>query len=174
MIRGKPHAWSPSVALNTASSLLYFIYESISGAESTRTAERCLRERQERKEVPRQWPVFRISFEPGRRQASLQVQELPQQADSEGRVGILTRSYVENVLERMERRPKKYVCLIYILNCRAEASACQQGAGLMKLARLLASISSCTLLALSRGWSYFLLSLLLFCAICRLCQSIGR
>lgn len=108
MIRGKPHAWDPSVALNTASSLLYFIYESISGAESTRTAERRLRE-DEAKEVPAQWPVFRISFQPGRPQASLQVQELPQQTDHGGRVGMLTRSYIENVLERMARKTNRCV-----------------------------------------------------------------
>lgn len=103
-VRGKPHAWDPSVALNYGFKVMSFIYSTISESPAYKTAHQSWNESEGRCDVLSEepWPVFRVSFKPGST-ATLEVEQIKSKVEEE-RIGLLPSYYAEGVWRRRQRQ----------------------------------------------------------------------
>lgn len=114
-VRGKPHEWNSNIALRTAFTMLSFIYETLFSEDSTKqtqlTFDETLNGQREGRHENLDWPVFRISFDPGSRSQAphLSISQLDsvEYPPKQGRVGILPSHYVQSVAQRKHRMRQK-------------------------------------------------------------------
>ncbi|GJN90006.1 hypothetical protein Rhopal_003001-T1 [Rhodotorula paludigena] len=119
LVRGKPHAWDPAACLASAKELLAFLHAQIKAHEATQRAEAALADACDLEDAGmREWPVFRVSFDPAKRLVSLRkltsdevrgevwAAKRPvegEESEGDGRIGFLLASWVREVKARRER-----------------------------------------------------------------------